>query len=55
VPVGTPHSVFLTLNGVDFRPDEDRSVEFVLAAAAGEPDDLATVAATLREWSQRGA
>lgn len=43
--------VFLVLNGFDFTPDEDRAVEFVLAAAAGESDDLDTVAATLREWS----
>jgi death on curing protein len=45
--------VFLALNGQDFQPDEDRSVEFVLAAAAGESDDLDTVAATLREWTLR--
>ena len=47
--------VFLALNGHDFQPDEDRSVEFVLAAAAGESDDLDTVAASLREWSRRTA
>ncbi|MFC0546451.1 type II toxin-antitoxin system death-on-curing family toxin [Kutzneria chonburiensis] len=47
--------VFLALNGHDFQPDEDRSVEFVLAAAAGESDDLDTVAATLREWSRSAA
>jgi len=47
--------VFLALNGQDFQPDEDRSVEFVLAAAAGESDDVDTVAATLREWTLRTA
>jgi death-on-curing protein len=47
--------VFLALNGVDFEPHDDRSVEFVLAAAAGESDDLDAVAATLREWSRRAA
>ena len=47
--------VFLALNGFDFEPDEDRSVELVLAAAAGETDDLDTLAATLREWSRRAA
>ncbi|MFC0429333.1 type II toxin-antitoxin system death-on-curing family toxin [Kutzneria buriramensis] len=44
--------VFLALNGFDFRPDDDLATEFVLAAAAGESDDLDTVAATLREWSR---
>jgi death-on-curing protein len=44
--------VFLALNGFDFRPDDDLATEFVLAAAAGESDDVATVAATLREWSR---
>lgn len=47
--------VFLALNGFDFAPDEDRAVEFVLAAASGESDDLDTVAATLREWSRSAA
>jgi death-on-curing protein len=44
--------VFLALNGFDFRPDDDLATEFVLVAAAGESDDLDTVAATLREWSR---
>lgn len=47
--------VFLALNGFDFRPDDDLATEFVLAAAAGESDDLDTVAATLREWSRDAA
>lgn len=47
--------VFLALNGFDFTPHEDRAVEFVLAAASGESDDLDTVAATLREWSRSAA
>lgn len=47
--------VFLALNGFDFEPDEEAAVEFVLAAASGESDDVDTVAATLREWSRRAA
>jgi death-on-curing protein len=47
--------VFLALNGFDFTPDDDRATEFVLAAAAGESDDMDTLAATLRKWSRSGA
>jgi len=47
--------VFLMLNGFDFTPDDDRATEFVPAAAAGESDDMDTLAATLREWSRNGA
>jgi hypothetical protein len=30
------------------------ATEFVLAAAAGESDDVDTLAATSREWSRNG-
>lgn len=46
--------MFLALNGFDFTPDDDRATEFVLAAAAGESDNVDTVAAAPWEWSGNG-
>lgn len=42
---------FLALNGADFTPDVDQATEFVLAAAAGEVDDLDKIASVLRAWT----
>jgi hypothetical protein len=44
----------LATRAFDFTPDGDRAVEFVLAVAAGESDELDTVAVTLRQWSRSG-
>ena len=42
---------FLAINGAGFTPDEDTAVEFVLKVAAGDIDDLAQIAATLKSWT----
>lgn len=42
---------FLAINEADFTPDEDATVEFVLKVAAGDVDDLAHIAATLKSWT----
>jgi len=41
---------FLKINGADLAPKEDEAVEFVLAIAGGDIDDLAQIAAFLRAW-----
>jgi death-on-curing protein len=42
---------FLAVNGADFTPDDDAAVDFVMKAAASELDEVAAIAAVLREWS----
>ena len=42
---------FLAINDADFAPDEDAAVEFVLKVAAGDINDLAQIAATLKSWT----
>jgi death-on-curing protein len=42
---------FLAVNGADFTPDEDAAVDFVMRAAASELEDVAAIAAVLREWT----
>lgn len=42
---------FLAINEADFTPDEDTAVEFILKVAAGDIDDLARIAKTLKSWS----
>ncbi|MFF9015248.1 type II toxin-antitoxin system death-on-curing family toxin [Streptomyces sp. NPDC014870] len=39
---------FLSLNGVELRPDADAAVRLVSAVTAGEPDDVATISGALR-------
>jgi prophage maintenance system killer protein len=38
------------LNGRDLRMPEDEAYDLVVRIAAGEEDDVADVAATLRRW-----
>jgi death-on-curing protein len=47
--------VFLALNGFDFTPKDDRARRIRAGGAAGESDDVDTLAATLLEWSRNGA
>lgn len=42
---------FLAVNGRTFVPDPDEATEFVLAVAAGEPDDLSKIAGRLLDWT----
>jgi death-on-curing protein len=42
--------VFLAKNGVELDPDDDAAYDLVVAVAAGEVDDVAEIAATLRSW-----
>lgn len=43
--------VFLDINGRRVSASNDEVVEFVLAVAAGELDDVTAIAAPLREWT----
>ena len=43
--------VFLDINGYRVTATDDEVVEFVLAVAAGELDDVVPIAARLREWA----
>ncbi len=42
--------LFYVLNGRDLRMPADQAYELVVRIAAGEEDDVAEVAATLRRW-----
>lgn len=42
--------LFYVLNGRDLRMPEDEAYDLVVRIAAGEEDDVADVAATLRRW-----
>ena len=44
-------TVFLGINGHRVDADNDDVVEFVVAVAAGELDDVGAIAARLREWA----
>lgn len=44
-------AVFLGINGHRVSTGNDEVVELVLAVAAGELDDVAAIAARLREWT----
>ncbi len=44
-------AVFLGINGHRVDADNDDVVEFVVAVAAGELDDVSAIAARLREWA----
>ena len=43
--------VFLDINGRRVTATNDDVVEFVVAVAAGELDDVSAIAARLREWA----
>lgn len=43
--------VFLDINGGRVTATDDEVVEFVLAVAAGELDDVVVIAKRLREWA----
>ena len=43
--------VFLDINGCRVTATNDEVVEFVLAVAAGELDDVVAIATRLREWA----
>ena len=43
--------MFLGINGHRVSAGNDEVVEFVLAVAAGELDDVVPIAARLREWA----
>ncbi len=42
--------LFYVLNGRDLRMPEDQAFDLVMRIGAGEEDDVADVAATLRRW-----
>lgn len=42
--------LFYVLNGRDLRMPQDEAFDLVMRIAAGEEDDVAEVAATLRRW-----
>jgi death on curing protein len=44
--------VFLTMNGVELRPDVDAAERLVIAVASGEPEDVKVIGDGLRELAE---